>query len=267
MSHATNDVLSLCEKAVWLDKGRVRSIGYAKDVVASYMADNDGRLSQAYLDRHKDKLGRASSQDGDLKSPETIVKQPAISVIREAVAPMSFKDCRDSLSRNSAWRNDIVIPRFDFCGISQGIGGVEFIDVHFQDEFGIGLSAFIGGEFVSLRIVCRAQRDISLPIVGFQFLDRLGQVLFAENTYIATEGRPMSFLTGDLFEATFRFQIPLLPVGDFSVRLAVADGLETDAAMLAVKEGALILHSITSGARHGIIGIPMHSISLRLINK
>ncbi|MOA47884.1 Teichoic acids export ATP-binding protein TagH [compost metagenome] len=36
VSHSSEQVREICDKAVWLDKGRVRMIGSANDVIDAY---------------------------------------------------------------------------------------------------------------------------------------------------------------------------------------------------------------------------------------
>jgi lipopolysaccharide transport system ATP-binding protein len=118
---------------------------------------------------------------------------------------------------------------------------------------------------VTLTIEIMAKRALQFPIAGFQLLDRLGQVLIADNTAVITQHQPFSAQPGQVFTAEFHYQIPLLPTGDYMLRAAVAEG-ESDgnAVMLHVVENALALHSVTAGSRHGLIGVPMKEMSLKL---
>ena len=53
-----------------------------------------------------------------------------------------------------------------------------------------------------------------------------------------------------------------LPVGDYVVRAAVADGAEANHAVLHALDSAIVLRSVASSARHGLVGVPMQHISL-----
>jgi lipopolysaccharide transport system ATP-binding protein len=162
-------------------------------------------------------------------------------------------------------RNDIEIPEFDPGADGFGVGGARIVDVSFRDETGAMLSWIVGAEMVRLSIVGVAERDLRSPIIGFQVRDRLGQVLFADNTYLTTLERPFLVRAGETFRTEFEFQMPLLPVGDYGIRVACAHGSsDADNAMLHCIDTALIFHSRTSGRRHGLVGVPMQSIRMNI---
>lgn len=93
----------------------------------------------------------------------------------------------------------------------------------------------------------------------------MGQVLFADNTYLTTLERPLTIAAGQRFAAEFCFQMPLLPIGDYVLRVAVANGTEAENAMLHCIDNALVFRCNTSGARHGLVGVPMQHVSLGIV--
>jgi len=101
-------------------------------------------------------------------------------------------------------------------------------------------------------------------MVGFQLKDRLGQSLFADNSFLLSREQSMQVAAGHTFRTEFVFQMPLLPVGAYVIRAAVASGDEEgNAVFLHVLDNALVIHSMTSAARHGLVGVPMHSIRIK----
>ena len=143
------------------------------------------------------------------------------------------------------------------------MGGARIENVAFEDDTGAVLSWVIGAEMVRLGIEILAEQDLESPIVGFQVKDHLGQTLFADNTYLVTLEQPFTVKAGQRFRAEFRFQMPLLPVGEYVIRAAVALGSESDNAMMHCIDNALVFRSTTSGARHGLVGVPMQHIRIR----
>ena len=105
----------------------------------------------------------------------------------------------------------------------------------------------------------------SSPIVGFQVKDRLGQVLFADNTYLTTMEQPVAVSAGQRFQAEFCFQMPLLPVGDYVIRVAVAMGSRGGPCDASLHRQCARLPFDTSGARHGLVGVPMQHVRLRTV--
>jgi lipopolysaccharide transport system ATP-binding protein len=264
VSHSTGDVISLCEKAVWLDRGEVRKIGPAKEVGEAYLAQNVVRMSEEHLRRQAATSVGEQGSGGRKTGPEAKarIEQPEISNVRNARPGKPIRDRRLELLNQTQWRNDIHIPDMNGIGAGYGVGGAQIEEVVLEDDEGARFSSIVGGECVNVRITARAERDMTSPIVGFQVQDRLGQTLFADNTYFATLSNPVSVRRGDRFSARFGFQMPLLPIGEYAIRAAVAVGKDTDAAMLHVIDTALIFRSTASGARYGLIGIPMQYIEL-----
>ena len=73
--------------------------------------------------------------------------------------------------------------------------------VRFLDEEGEPLAGLFGGEVVELEITGRVMREIPAPIVGFYVQDRLGQVLFSDNTALGASQAREAFQAGSGFRA------------------------------------------------------------------
>lgn len=273
VSHSVNDVVALCQKAVWLEQGRVRAIGSAKEVTDAYMSSVALRQSQQYLGGES---GGAAVEQGKLELKEsealatppasggTVLSQPELARLTHSHPPRVVRDPRLEYLNRSRWRNDIEIPVFDMDAAGYGMGGARIVDVTFTDDSGAVLPWIIGAEVVHLKVDVRAERDLQSPMVGFQVKDRLGQTLFADNTFLITRERPFSVKAGEVFQAEFEFQMPMLPVGDYVIRIATAVGVEHENAMLHCLDNALLLRSTTSGARHGLVGVPMFRIKVSI---
>lgn len=273
VSHSPNDVVSLCQKAVWLEQGRVRAIGSAKEVTDAYLSSVSLRQSKQYLGRGEggaaDEKRELEEDEGDASeaapaSGGTVLRQPELARLMHSQRPRVVRDPRLEYLNRSPWRNDIEIPAFDMDAPGYGVGGARIEDVTFTDDAGAALPWIIGAEVVHLKIGVRAERDLQSPMIGFQVKDRLGQTLFADNTFLITRERPFSVKAGEIFQAEFEFQMPLLPVGDYVIRVATALGVEHENAMLHCLDNALLLRSTTSGARHGLVGVPMFRIQVSI---
>ncbi|MEM9209884.1 MAG: ABC transporter ATP-binding protein [Pseudomonadota bacterium] len=258
VSHATSDVVSLCEKAVWLERGRIKAIGSSKEVAEAYLSRQAMDNSQRYLEKNQ-----VSKESDDKKKPYVELGPDEFAQHMDAAPARVVKDGRNDFLNLTQWRNDIKIPDMEM-DEGFGIGGATINEVSFEDLDGNALTWVVGGEMGRLRILATAERDIAAPIVGFQVMDRLGQPLFADNTYFATLETPFSLRLGQKFTAEFDFQMPLLPVGDYGIRAAIADGEQDDAAMLHCVPTALVFRSTTSSVRHGLVGVPMQRIRLEL---
>lgn len=100
------------------------------------------------------------------------------------------------------------------------------------------------------------------PIVGFFVKDRLGQTIFGDNTFFTYMNTPLSVSAGQILETCFNFRIPVLPVGDYSICPAIAEGTPQDHVQHHWIHEALIFRVHSSSVCHGLIGVPMNSIRM-----
>lgn len=241
VSHDTNAVVNLCTRVVWLDKGRVREIGPAKDVCDSY-------LEAFYEEQH-----RASGRSAHAPERSSVVR---------AIAEGDMRDQRALLVNASKLRNDVELFQFTADAKNFGLGGASIEHVGIEDGTGASLSWVVGGEIVCIRIAVKALQNLQRAIVGFIVRDRLGQNLFGDNTYLTTLNEPFAVAAGESFSVRFGFRMPVLPVGDYSVTVAVADGSQSDHVIHQWLHDAVLLKSHSTSVSTGLIGIPMHEIVL-----
>ena len=237
VSHDTGAVVKLCDRVLWLDSGMARECGPAKTVCHNYMAAMTGEQENS----------RSFKIGGTRKAP------PA-----EAPAP----DLRQQLLKESNVKN--VVELFDFDPDAPWFGerGISIVNVSLLDEAGQSMTNFVGGEIITLRITAKAEQRIERPIVGFFIKDRLGQQLFGDNTFISYRHEPVTVNAGEALTADFRFRMPFLPTGDFSITAAVADGTQEDSAPQHWIDDAMFFKVYTSHIARGLIGVPMLEISL-----
>jgi len=147
-----------------------------------------------------------------------------------------------------------------------GTGHAQITDVHFDDEHGQPLSWVIGGEMVALLIDCDCSVALQDPIIGFIIKDRLGQVLFGDNTWLTTRDAPLQVEKGNQLRTRFVFIMPRLPNGDYSVSAAIAEGTITEHRQLHWMHDALTFKVNSSSVYAGLVGIPMIAIELNRID-
>jgi len=245
VSHDITSVVNFCDSAIWIDNGVVKKKGTAKDVTELYMED----------------MHNISAKDAainDLKIPqEKNIKD-------NKLVCEKYWDQRLKYINNSNLRNDLQIFKFDEQGPSFGQGGIKIVNVTLHDEVDKPLIWVVGGELVSLYINCIALIDVDMPIVGFYVKDRMGQTLFGENTYLTYESIPKKVDAGTSFSTKFTFYLPILPAGEYSICVAVAEGTQESHIMHQWMHDALILTSKSSSVATGLVGIPMSNISIEL---
>jgi lipopolysaccharide transport system ATP-binding protein len=96
------------------------------------------------------------------------------------------------------------------------------------------------------------------------FSDRLGQALFVNNTYFKYLNNPPFISKNENFVAEFSFKFPILPVGDYMISPAIADGEQDNHTQLHWLHDALHLQVHSSSVKMGLIGIPMEEIVLEI---
>jgi len=241
VSHDTAAMLNLCDRVIWMQHGEVVEEGDAREVTAKYLED-------LYYD--------ASSS---AVASEAANALPAMLLDARA----DYRDMRQDLINASSLRNDIEVFSFSPESRAFGLGQARVIDAAFFDEAGQPLSWMVGGEVVRLLIRGKALAPLSSPIMGFEVYDRLGQTMFADNTYLSTVLQPVSIEAGQEVEAVFEFRMPVMREGDYTVSVAIAEGSQESHVQHHWIHEALAFHVHARTVCLGLMGVPMRRISLQ----
>jgi lipopolysaccharide transport system ATP-binding protein len=231
VSHDASAIVNLCDRAIWLDGGRIGMDGPAKAVCEAY---------------HASTYGHAPSLPPPVAMPE------------QAPAAPEHDDEGDDHGLEASLAN---VFRFDPGRAGFGDGRASIVEVAFHDIHGAPLSQVRGGEVVRLVIAAEAHRPVPSPIVGFFFKDRLGQQLFGKNTY-REHSSAAAVPAGRRTRAVFEFRMPYLPRGRYTVDVAVADGTHLDHVQAAWVYDAVVVESVASTVSTGLVGIPFRSVTL-----
>ena len=242
VSHDTGTIASLCDRVVWLDRGEIRAAGEPKDICHQYLAAQVEDLDDSGAFR----IG------GERKRHQP--PKPAAVVT----------DQRTEALRDSPFQNRLEVFEFDPGAPWFGQRGASITGVELRDAAGQPLATAEGGEEVILRIDATAHQALNGPIIGWIVKNRLGQCLFSDNTFVAYQFKPLTINAGDGFHATFRFQLPFLPPGDYAIAVAVAEGTQQNHVQHHWIDDALFLQVTSSHLVHSLLGIPMQEISLRM---
>jgi lipopolysaccharide transport system ATP-binding protein len=241
VSHNTGAVVNLCQSAVWLDKGIARKMGEPKEIAQLYLAE----LYE--LQQGESSLSLTETDE----EQETVIVQP--------------RDMRLDYINSTTYRNDIELFRFSSSAASFGKGGGLITSVEFFDSSRRPLAWIVGGEHVMLKIVCHANVDIFSPIIGFFVNDKLGQTLFGDNTYNFSKLAPLTLSSGQNFEAVFQFVMPILPAGNYSLTVALAEGTQQEHVQHHWMHDALLFKSHSSSVCTGLVGMPMEDVRMRKV--
>jgi lipopolysaccharide transport system ATP-binding protein len=238
VSHDTASVINFCRRVIWLQEGRVERIGAPKEVANSYLR---AILQNSY---GSEIALQPTGAENEKQEPEHV--EPGLAQ-REA-EPGTLVHIFDNRKCSAGWQT----------------GAAEIVSVQFVDSSGNVVASFEGGERVNLVIRARAHRDMFSPILGFFVKDRLGQSLFGEHTFTYLN-EPLSLSAGAQCEARFRFDIPMLPNGDYAMTVSIAEGTPWEHVQHHWLHDALIFKVASNKLRYGLVGIPFRSVSMDLV--
>jgi lipopolysaccharide transport system ATP-binding protein len=238
VSHDTASIRSLCNKAIWLDKGVVLQSGEPKEVCELYL--------EAFYEAQQGKSATAR-----------------INVEKKVTSVKVARDQRLDFINATNLRNDLRLFDFNPGAASFGKGHASITNVQFFDIEGYPLVWVVGGEEVNLVVEAKVDTILVSPIIGFSVKDRLGQVLFSENTFLRYIDETIVCESNELITAEFRFFMPRLPSGDYSVNVAIATGTQDDHVQHHWIHDAIHFRSESTSVASGLVGIPMTNIELK----
>lgn len=239
VSHDTASVRNLCSYAVWLEKGTVIQEGLPKVVSDFYL--------EAFYE----------AQQG--KGTTTKMK-PKLRIERK----VATKDQRLEFINTTQHRNDLQIFEFNHESSSFGLGTAQIVDVSLTAADGERLLWLVGGELVTISVLAVTHQILKSPIIGFYIKDRLGQTLFGDNSYLSYIESPVEVGEERALRCDFTFYMPILPKGDYSICVALAEGTQDEHVQMHWIHDALFFKSETTSASTGLIGIPMQEINMTL---
>ena len=241
VSHDIGAVTNLCRTALWLEKGRLMDKGLPKDIVAKYLAAC-----------YEASQGKSADIKGITQAPPDHKKEPPL-------------DMRLKFINTTPYRNDIELFAFNPNSPQFGKGNAVVTQVQMLDQNGRVLSWVVGGETVTMVIQCKANEDLHGPIVGFQVKDRLGQIIFADNTYLSTINEPLHVPAGVRYQASFTFRMPVMPTGDYAVTATTAEGTQHEHIQHHFLHEAMVFKVHASSVCFGLIGVPMNDMRIHLL--
>jgi lipopolysaccharide transport system ATP-binding protein len=239
VSHDGGAVVKLCDRALWLDQGEVRGYGDAKEMCRLYLA---AQAEEGADDGAGFRLGGRSRT----------LRSASVDVSPGVGRP---QDDRDEDRPIDAFHFDADEPPNE-----EGEATIESVGVHDMD--GNQLRVAGGGELVELRIVCRADRPLRRPVVAYAVRDRLGQILFSDDTYAAVSSKEI--VQGQPFYAAFEFFLPYLASGAYAIETFLFD-LGPNGPALRRRGGGEFLQIQSHHISNGLANVGMRAVSLSRI--
>lgn len=243
VSHDTSAIVHLCERALLLDQGACIARGSPKEVCRVY-------LEQLYCER-----GSMALRPATAGAKEPAAGTQSMDVIDKGV--------KAAIGGHEVWAheqksNQIEISPFNVHAQSLGLRGARIVNAGFFKPHNEQIYSIKGGEEVCFSIFVVAEQKILRPALGLVLKDRLGQYLFTEGSSWGFEKfygtQRVCFEEGDHVRIDFYFPMPVLARGDYTLTVAVADGLGHDHVQHHLVHDAVALRSLDSRLDHGIFG-------------
>ncbi len=231
VSHDVNSVNNLCRLALWLDHGSTRMFSDAAEVTKAYTQYCN---QQIYGDAVKLRSLLETNKSVDVLPDEM------------RVDPETRINFFEDIANSDGWKT----------------GGAEILGVSITGGNGKPVTTLLGGEKIILKIRAVAYQPLASPILGFFVKDRLGQALFGEHTYTHVQP-PCAVGAGEWLEAEFVFFLPLLPNGEYSMTVSIADGDPDNHIQHHWLHDAMILTVQSSKLRYGLVGVPFDSVFMQ----
>ena len=219
VSHAMADVQALGTRVLWLDRGRVASVGEPREVVRKYLASMNAR--------------ERTARDSESACAQAVASRRAVP---------SPKPAAD-------------IPNADR---RFGTGRAEVTGIAVLDSSGGQARALTPNRRAIVRITVRARDRIHRPNVGFMMRNHLGIDFAGTNTAregcVLEPMQPDETRTID-----FHIHLPELYAGSFSFAPAIADGGLDDYEICDWIDNALALPMARgAGEIYGYMHLPCH---------
>ena len=232
VSHDAGAVTNLCDRAIWLDGGRVMLDGPAKQVCEAYHASTYGVAP----------VGRAE-----------------VSSQGPAEAPAANSDAGRAGEESHA-----RVLAFDPAAQGFGDGRADVRDVRLEGEDGRALVTVSGGDPLRLVIEADVHAPAASVVIGFILKDRLGQLLLTRNTW-RDDTAPVAVAPGERMRAVFEFDMPYLRRGRYTLDVAVADGTPHQHVQMSWRYDACVIDVVDTTVLAGIFGLPFRAISLHTL--
>ena len=236
VSHDTASVTNLCDSAIWINDGHIMEAGRVDGIVNAYNKFCHLKINHNAYEYEKPKT--ESQQSLNLET-ETIPVYPDGEFRMSVFENISNSDC---------W----------------GAGKAKIDKVIFRSQENPNQVVFFGGENVELKIHASVLSKIDKPIIGFYFKDNRGQYLFGQNTY-DDKASPISVNQDNKLIARFKFSLPLLYDGVYSLTAAIADGDPINHVQQHWIHNAALVKVESKQLRYGLMGIRFESITMQKI--
>ncbi len=241
VSHDLATVRSVCDRCIWLENGEVRADGDPRIVGDQYL---ESRYELPTRGDQVDKLplesGNSIKSDGPGRSKFEVI--PVASECTLAVIE-KFQSAR----------------KF-------GTGAAQITDAFFLDDEGHKIANIAPGKSLTLRIEAEIQENVGSLIFGYFIRNKNGLNILGDNTFLYFEDNPPQGTKGENWYSEFTFEMPLLPRGEYSLSVAIAQGTNVSHTQLEWIHDAIFLESMDRSVHADVLAVPPKRISMGIMD-
>lgn len=199
VSHDPSSVKKICNKALWLEGGRIKEFGDAKEICDRYVGAANEKFGRNYIENIEEVKVYENSSNS-VKLPNDISNQKKIKI--------------DLLSKEKIG----VFEKYDCIGTREA----EILDASFEKIDQQDSVLFTGNESCRLVVYLRSQKNLPNAVVGFIIKDKLGQYILGLNSFDCK--LPLNIVADHVYAVVFEFNLPKIANGNYSIDLAIAEG-------------------------------------------
>lgn len=205
VSHDMVSVMNFCREVVWLHDGKILQRGAPKRITTNYSNYMAYGFLPPELNRREEE---PTSDDAEYRPAAAIASAGVV-----GAADLEFVRKLEGLT----WTDLGSMP-------SIGEGGAEIrrVAICIADA-GVSQAIFAGGEQCEVLLDLETNCRLSAPIICADFRDRKGNLIFGLNSHFFGPIMP-TIDEGRRVVVSFKFKMPLLLNGEYSIAVALADG-------------------------------------------
>jgi lipopolysaccharide transport system ATP-binding protein len=154
---------------------------------------------------------------------------------------------------------------FDADDASEPIGGAEIESSGFFISEDSRLDVAAGGETVELCVRCRTQRALRHVSVAFVVRDRLGQIIFSDDTFSDSGIAAPDISADQSFVARFAFVLPYLASGAYAIEAFLFECRFREFVLVQRRLDREFLYVQSTHISNGLANLAMRSVSLETV--
>lgn len=249
VSHDLNSVSSLCQRALWIDSGKLRIDSNNAAVIKAYT--RYCQQSSGQYPETKNDMSRSSEQQNlPIRQPNNRIKTASQQFEHTRQQPNQVhakpqnvpKKC--SLDEIADWKE----------GQDYGNKNAEITKASLIDSLGEPTSTPRCGDIVRLAITAHCIRTVHNFMAGFIVRDKTGMIIWGENNIGHDQ---IEVEAGSIVTLGFEFTMPFIRPGSYAISVAISENDVDMPTVMHYKPDAFIIEPILGGQTiHGVFSIP-----------